>query len=69
MALRITALLMYAAKAARLRKNPVGASAFVDFFSATFFCARKMLRIFPYRAQKNVINNRNVMCHIFEIFG
>jgi hypothetical protein len=32
---------MYAAKAARLRKNPVGASAFVDFFSATFFCARK----------------------------
>jgi hypothetical protein len=32
---------MYAAKAARLRKNPVGVSAFVDFFSATFFCARK----------------------------
>jgi hypothetical protein len=41
LALRLTGLLMYAAKAARLRKNPVGASAFVDFFSATFFCARK----------------------------
>jgi hypothetical protein len=28
------------------RKTPVGASAFVGFYSTTFFCARKMLRIF-----------------------
>jgi hypothetical protein len=51
---------MYAAKAARLRKNPVGASAFVDFFSATFLRLLEHF-VFLYRNRKNVINNRNVM--------
>jgi hypothetical protein len=35
---------MYAAKAARLRKNPVGATAFVDFFSAAFLRLLELLR-------------------------
>jgi hypothetical protein len=46
---------------ARLPQNRSRASPFVRFYSSTFFCARKMLRIFPYRAQKNVTYNRNVM--------
>ena len=32
------------------------------FVSPHFFAPVKMLRIFPYRAQKNVIYSRNVMC-------
>jgi len=37
-----------------LQKNPVGLKPFMGFSSATFFCARKMLAHFLYRAQKNV---------------
>jgi Na+/citrate or Na+/malate symporter len=35
---------MYAAKAARLRKNPVGLTPFVVFFSATFLLLLELLR-------------------------
>jgi len=48
--------------AARLRKTPIGACAPLWCFAPPhFFAPVKMLRIFPYRAQKNVSYRRNVM--------
>jgi hypothetical protein len=49
-----------------LRKTPVGLWPVWGFSPSHFFAPVKMLRIFPYRAQKNVIYSRNVMCHNFS---
>ena len=46
--------------AARATQNPVGLKPFVGFALPHFFAPEKMLRIFPYRAQKNVVYRRNV---------
>jgi hypothetical protein len=46
-------------------KHQSGLRPFVVFFSATFFAPVKMLRIFPYRAQKNVSYSQNVKQHFF----
>ena len=46
--------------AARLRKTPVGACAPLWRFAPPhFFAPVKTLRVFPYRAQKNVSYQRN----------
>jgi hypothetical protein len=49
------------------RKSAVGLRPLCGFAPAHFFAPVKMLRIFPYRAQKNVIYSRNVMCKFFEL--
>jgi len=41
-------------RAVRVPQKPSRATPLVGFCSTTFFCARKMLTHFPYRAQKNV---------------
>jgi hypothetical protein len=56
--------------AARLRKMPVGACAPLWHFAPPhFFAPVKMLRIFSYRAQKNVTYRRNVKRKFFELVG
>jgi hypothetical protein len=48
-----------------LRKTAVGLRPWCGFISAKDFCARKMLRIFLYRAQKSFVNSRNVKRKFF----
>ena len=49
--------------AARLRKIVFGLRPLHDFSTPHFFAPVKMLRIFPYRAQKNVSYRRNDKGH------
>jgi len=53
--------------AARLRKTTVGLRPLCCFAPPHFFAPVKMLRIFPYRAQKNVSYSRNVRRKFFEL--
>jgi hypothetical protein len=45
------------------RKNPVGASAFVGFYSTTFFCVLEMLRI-SFIAHKKTSHITGTLCDI-----
>jgi hypothetical protein len=44
-------------------KPQLGLRPSCGFSPPHFFAPLKMLRIFPYRAQKNVAYSRNVKCH------
>ena len=59
---------MYAAKAARLQKTAVGASAFMRFFSATFCGCWSLLAQSPYTQPQNVIYSRDVTRHLAQLF-
>jgi len=53
--------------AARLRKTTVGLRPLCCFAPPHFFAPEKTLRVFPYRAQKNVSYRQNVKCKFFKM--
>jgi len=55
--------------AARLHKTTVGLRPLCCFVPPHFFAPVKMLRIFPYRAQKNVSYRQTLGVIIFELVG